>query len=639
MGQRKQFETALCEIERRYRQLLEAVTSYTYSVELRDGVPRSTSHSMGCLAATGYTPADFANDPYLWINMVYPDDRELIRQHAANTLADSGAGPIEHRILHRDGSVRWVRHKVISHHDEEGRLVRYDGLIEDITERKVSEERFRLLVEFAPDAIMVVDGGGQIALVNAQAETLFGYSRDEILGQPVELLVPHGLRDQHRADRAAYAAEPRPRRMGTHCDLGGLRKDGNEFPAEIALNPSGTEHGMLFYVVVRDLTERRRAQATLRESEQRFQLAVDGTDAGIWDWDMRANSVYYSPRWKSMLGYEDHEVGNDFREWLDRLHPEDQPRALAAIQDYLEGRKAEYELEHRLRHKDGTSRWIVARGAAVRDSTGKPYRMVGSHIDITERKRAEESVRETLSQLIAAQKIQQHLFPDHPPALPGFGIAGSLYPAQFAAGDHFDYLAMPDHCLGIVVADVAGHGVGPAILMASTHAHLHALAATCTDVGEILSRANLILVNETDPEHFITMLLVRLDPRSRTLVYASAGHPTAYILDGLGDVKITLPSTSLPLGVEPDTQFPVGGPITLQPGDIAVLYSDGLLEATSAEGEPFGRDRMLQVAARSREKTASEIIAALYAAVTEFSGSKNISDDITVVVIKVEPRD
>ena len=101
-----------------------------------------------------------------------------------------------------------MRHKIVSHRDAQGRLLRYDGLIEDITERKLSEERCRLLIESAPDATVVVDGRGQIVLVNAPAETLFGYSREELLGQTVELLVPHAVRGQHAADRAAYTAMP-----------------------------------------------------------------------------------------------------------------------------------------------------------------------------------------------------------------------------------------------------------------------------------------------------------------------------------------------------------------------------------------------------------------------------------------------
>ena len=100
-----------------------------------------------------------------------------------------------------------------------------------------------------------------------------------------------------------------------------------------------------------------------------------------------------------------------------------------------------------------------------------------------------------------------------------------------------------------------------------------------------------------------------------------------------------LSSRSFPLGVEPDARFPAGNPATLQPGDIAVLFTDGLIETTSANGKPFGQDRVIQIVARQREKTADAIIAALYETVTDFSGGKKLDDDITIVVIKVEPGD
>jgi sigma-B regulation protein RsbU (phosphoserine phosphatase) len=507
VSHRKQIEAELRASEQRYRELLEAVTSYTYSLEIRDGVPQSTVHSAGCLASTGYAPDDFAADPYLWINMVHPDDRELVRQHAAHVLAESGNGAVEHRILHRNGSTRWVRHKIVSHRDGGGRLVRNDGVVEDITERKVAEERFRLLVESTPDAMVVVDGMGRIILVNVQAETLFGYGRDELAGQTVELLVPRGLHDQHVADRTAYAAKPRPRKMGMHLSLSGLRKDGSEFPAEIALTPIETDSGLLVYAAIRDMTDRTRMEKALREN---------------------------------------------------------------------------------------------------------------------------------LSQLLAAQRIQEHLLPDHPPVLPGFDIAGALYPAEFAAGDHFDFLAMPEERLGVVVADVTGHGVGPAILMASTHAYLRSLAAIYSEVDEILFRANRIVMDEANPGMFVTVFFARLDPRSRTLAYSSAGHPTAYILDGQGALKAVLSSTSVPLGVVPDARFPVGDPVALQPGDIAVLLSDGLFEAISPRGDQFGQDRVIQVVSSNRHETASKIISALHEAVIDFSGRPKLDDDVTIVVVKVD---
>jgi sigma-B regulation protein RsbU (phosphoserine phosphatase) len=256
--------------------------------------------------------------------------------------------------------------------------------------------------------------------------------------------------------------------------------------------------------------------------------------------------------------------------------------------------------------------------------------------DMTERRQMEDALRENRSQLLAAQRIQEHLLPDRPPLLPGFDIAGALHPAEFAAGDHFDFLAMPEQCLGVVVADVAGHGVGPAILMASTHAYLHSFAAIHADVDEILFQANRIVTDEADPGLFVTVFFARLDPRSRTLVYSSAGHPPAYIFNPQGEVRAVLSSTSLPLGLIPDARFPVGDPIVLESGEIALLLTDGLLEAVSPLGDQFGQDRVLQVVSYNRKETASKIIAAIYEAVREFSGQAKLLDDATIVVVKVD---
>ena len=133
----------------------------------------------------------------------------------------------------------------------------------------------------------------------------------------------------------------------------------------------------------------------LREREERLALVIEGTDDGIWDWNLKTDDVYFSPLWKSMLGYADHEIANRFEEWRRLIHPEDVGRAISTVQAYLEGRIPVFELEHRLQHKDGSYRWILARARALRDAEGKPYRMAGSHIDITQRKRADEILRQS----------------------------------------------------------------------------------------------------------------------------------------------------------------------------------------------------------------------------------------------------
>jgi len=504
----KEVEAALRESQERYQRLLEAVTSYRYSVEVRDGRAVSTWHSEGCLAATGYAPEDYLSDPHLWIRMVHPDDREMVQRHVAEVLANKDVRPLEHRIVHRDGRTRWVRDTIVLHRDAAGRLVRYDGLVEDVTERKLVEERFRRVVESAPDATVVVDGRGKIVLVNAQTEKMFGYAREELLGQLVEVLTPERFRGKHVADRAAYGASPRARMMGSRTGLYGLRKDGSEFPAEIALSPIETDEGVLVYSSIRDVTERRRVEAIVRENEV---------------------------------------------------------------------------------------------------------------------------------QLVAAQRIQQHLLPAQPPLLPGFDVAGASYPAEFTGGDTFDYLAMRDGSVGFAIGDVSGHGLGPALLMASTHAHLRSLARTYTDAGEILGLVNASLVRETEDDRFVTLLFGRLDPRTRSFVYASAGHPAGYVLDASGSVKACLESTSLPLGILPDADFPPGEPVALEPGDLVLLITDGILEARSPTGDYFGARRALEVVRAHRQAAAGEIIEVLHRAVLEFSETRKPADDVTALVIKVAP--
>jgi sigma-B regulation protein RsbU (phosphoserine phosphatase) len=254
-----------------------------------------------------------------------------------------------------------------------------------------------------------------------------------------------------------------------------------------------------------------------------------------------------------------------------------------------------------------------------------------------ERKRAEAELRINQEQFRVAREIQQRLFPKTSPRSPVFDIAGASYPAEATGGDYFDYLSMADECLGIVVADVTGHGVGPALLMAETRAYLRTLALNARDAGDILTRANRILSEDVGFERFVTVILVRLDPRSQSLDYSSAGHPSGYVLDAAGHVKASLKRLGVPLGIQPDIEYAASPVISLSAGDIVLLLTDGIEEAMSPDDAFFGVDPILDVVRAHSERTAGEIVEALFRAVREFSHDLPQLDDLTVVVVKVKP--
>jgi diguanylate cyclase (GGDEF)-like protein/PAS domain S-box-containing protein len=139
--------------------------------------------------------------------------------------------------------------------------------------------------------------------------------------------------------------------------------------------------------------ERQQADDALRESEERFALAARGVNDGLWDWDLVNDSIFYSPRWKSMLGFGERDVGDSPREWLDRIHPDDRPPFRRHLDAHLAGDTEQLEFEHRMRNARGQYLWVLARGVAVRDRSGRPYRMAGSQTDITARKRAEHQLQ------------------------------------------------------------------------------------------------------------------------------------------------------------------------------------------------------------------------------------------------------
>jgi diguanylate cyclase (GGDEF)-like protein/PAS domain S-box-containing protein len=213
---------------------------------------------------------------------------------------------------------------------------------------------------------------------------------------------------QHLAGKTCYAALYGRSSICDDCIVQKTFLTGGSYAKEkIVLDPQGMKmwfeinthpivdnDGNILHVVEysREITEPKKAEDALRESEERYALAARGANDGLWDWDLRNRSVYFSHRWKSMLGYEEKEVGRHPEEWLGRIHPDDRETVEAKITSHLIGHNPHFESEYRILHKDGTYRWVLNRGLAVRSNDGKAYRIAGSQTDITTRKTVEDQL-------------------------------------------------------------------------------------------------------------------------------------------------------------------------------------------------------------------------------------------------------
>jgi len=256
---------ALRASEERYRRLLSSVTDYVYTVTVQSGQPTGTIHGPGCVAVTGYTPEEYASDPLLWHRMVHAADKQAVTAQAARLLAGGQAEALEHRIIHRDGTVRWVRNTPVPRFDVGGQVVAYDGLIADITARKLAElalregeEKYRKLVEASSDAIFLETLDGQVLDCNVSACRMFGYDKAEMLRLSVGDLVPDEVREVLPDVVAAVQAVG-----GVFIESLNLRNGGEVFPCEVntQLVVVGGEPRVI--VFVRDLSEHQRRDAEI----------------------------------------------------------------------------------------------------------------------------------------------------------------------------------------------------------------------------------------------------------------------------------------------------------------------------------------------------------------------------------------
>ena len=280
--------------------------------------------------------------------------------------------------------------------------------------------------------------------------------------------------------------------------------------------------------------------------------------------------------------------------------------------------------------KSGDLYWCEQTITPMKDHSGAVTNFVSVIKDITEiREKREQDLRLNIAREIQERLLQKNI------EVPGLDIAGATYPAVETTGDYYDVFPLPDGCIGMVVADVAGHGIGAALIMTQTRAYVRAFSRTESDPAVILNLLNQELVSDLDDHHFVTLIFARLDTRKNLLDYASAGHVPAYVLNRSGEVSAVLMSNGIPLGTKCDWNFKKTQPIQLTPEDLLVFFSDGILEIFPQGDCDEDLMRALNVVKRHRHAPSRQILDYLYQDIQTHLDHQPQQDDMTSLICKI----
>ncbi|MCW7537753.1 PAS domain S-box protein [Aquabacterium sp. A7-Y] len=303
--------------------------------------------------------------------------------------------------------------------DTHGRITHFIGVQTDITQRSIAADRLRLSEELyrsvalsISDGLMVVTSASFVVAVNPAACRILDASMDELVMAPGLDLLTESLHplppSQHPVTMALQSGETVTERV-----FGLRRRDGQLRWLGVSAQPlrvAPNDKPMSAVVTFRDITRQREAEQALSLSEQRWKFALEGSGDGVWDWDVSSDRVYFSRRWKEILGYAEHELGDAPHEWSSRLHPDDLPTVLEKLELHMKDSTPVYQSEHRIRHRDGRWLWVFERGKVVqRNEQGRALRIVGTYSDITRLKSAERALRDKQAVELASRAKTEFL--------------------------------------------------------------------------------------------------------------------------------------------------------------------------------------------------------------------------------------
>lgn len=405
---RKLAEQKLRQNEERLRGFIAHTPDTVHLVDVATNTTEFLNRDSFC----GYSRAEL-EAPGSVVYAIHPDDRAAVHQAWLYMLEGNAdlVEELEYRLQSKSGVWEWIQARIGAvERDEQGKATKVLIFLAIVTARKQTALQLQYqanLLESVSDAILATDLDYRIVSWNRAAEVIYGRRADEVLGRPVLDVLPSQFPHDNRQDIIDYFEKEgiwqgeimQQRWDGTHIHV--------LASVTALMDETGQRTGAV--AVNRDITALKATEDALRAAEERLRLAVQSANVGLWDWDLSTNQVFYSPEWKSQIGYAEDEIGADPSELVSRIHPDDLAEASQSLDLCLANPNSTYAQEFRLRHKDGSYRRILAQGAALAMEGDKPYRMVGTHIDVTERRR-DEAERSRLWDILEASLNEIYIF-------------------------------------------------------------------------------------------------------------------------------------------------------------------------------------------------------------------------------------
>ncbi len=401
-------EKALQESERKYRLLSENIPVAVYSA-LPDEYSTNLFISGKMKELTGYSAQEFIEDHKLWGSIIHPDDKTFVWQKVKEHRRQKMILDIEYRIITRDGSIKWLRDKATPVFDERNRIARINGFMEDITERKhaeealkESEERYRIAIEHSNDGITIIKDLVHV-YVNKKYAEIYGYdSPDEIVGQSIQFTI-------HPDDRAMVTRYATIRQQGGYApqryELKGIKKDGTLVFIEVSATTITYKGSRSLLVYLRDVTDRKNAEESLRKSEEKYRNIFENAAEGIFQSTPEGRFISVNPAMAKMCGFGSPEemvssIGDIASEHY--VDPAERVRFRQTLEQY----GSIENFEHQIYRKDGKKIWVSTNARAVKDREGETLYYEGTHQDITSRKQDEEEKARLRAQFFQAQKME-----------------------------------------------------------------------------------------------------------------------------------------------------------------------------------------------------------------------------------------